>query len=197
MKLNFQKLNGLVPAIIQDAQTNQALMLGFMNQAALDKTLAEKQVTFYSRSKKRLWTKGETSGNFLKVISIKTDCDNDTLLIKVKPSGPACHTGEYSCFGEAKSDSLSFLAELYELIQDRKIKLPRKSYTANLFRQGLTQINTKIIEEAGEIVQATMSEGQERTIEEISDFIYHLEVLMVEQRIKWSDVTDCLAKRNN
>ncbi len=197
MKINFKKLNGLVPVIIQDARTNQALMLGYMNQAALDKTQEEKRVTFYSRSKKRLWTKGETSGNFLEVIDIKTDCDNDTLLIKVKPAGPTCHTGQDSCFGETEKNSLDFLSELYQLVQDRKVKLPKNSYTADLFKQGLSKINAKIIEEAGEITRAAESEGRERTIEEISDFIYHLEVLMVEQGIRWEDVVGCLVGRNN
>lgn len=197
MKINFKKLNGLVPAIIQDARTDKVLMLGFMNQAAFDKTLQTNRVTFYSRSKKRLWTKGETSGNYLEVVEIKTDCDNDTLLIKAKPGGPACHTGKYSCFGEAKSDQLNFLSTLYKLIQDRKIRLPEESYTADLFKQGLTKINAKIIEEAGEITRAAKSEGRERTIEEISDFIYHLEVLMVEQEIRWKDIMRCLAARNN
>lgn len=197
MKINFKKLNGLVPVIIQDALTNQVLMLGFMNQAAFDKTLTEKKVTFYSRSKERLWTKGEKSGNCLEVIDIKTDCDNDTLLIKAKPSGPTCHTGAYSCFGETEKNSLDFLSELYQLIQDRKVKLPGNSYTADLFKQGLAKINAKIIEEAGEIVQAVAGEGRQRTIEEISDFIYHLQVLMVEQGIGWEDIMGCLRKRQN
>ena len=196
MKLNFQKLNGLVPAIIQDAQTNKVLMLGFMNQAALDQTLREKRVTFYSRSKKKLWTKGATSGNFLDVINIKADCDQDALLIKVKPRGPTCHLDRYSCFNDQTDDNLAFLSDLYKLIENRRKNMPDGSYTAHLFKQGLSKINKKIIEEAAEITQAATSEGKKRTIEEISDFLYHLMVLMVEQGIIWNNVSDCLRERS-
>jgi phosphoribosyl-ATP pyrophosphohydrolase/phosphoribosyl-AMP cyclohydrolase len=195
MKLNFKKLNNIIPAIIEDAQTNKVLMLGFMNKQALDKTIKTKLVTFYSRGKKRLWTKGETSGNYLEVLDIKTDCDKDSLLIKVKPQGPTCHRNKYSCFGEDKKDSLKFLSSLYILIKQRKRQMPPNSYTASLFKQGQAKILEKIKEEAQEIIKAAKSEGKDRTIEEISDFLYHLMALMVESGISWEDIVECLKNR--
>ena len=195
MKLNFQKLNNLIPAIIQDAQTDKVLMLGFMNKQALNKTIKTKRVTFYSRSKNRLWTKGETSGNYLEVIEIKTDCDKDSLLIKANAKGPTCHTNQYSCFGEDQEDRLEFLSSLYNLIKQRNRQLPPNSYTASLFKQGQVKILEKIQEEGHEIIKAAKSEGKQRTIEEISDFLYHLMVLMVEQGISWEDIIKCLKAR--
>ena len=144
MSLNFDKMGGILPAIIQDAQTNEVLMLGFMNQEAYEKTVSEGKVTFYSRTKERLWTKGEESGNFMDVVDIMEDCDADTLLIRANPQGPACHTGMRTCFGETVQDNLSFLQNLQTLLQSRKEELPENSYTAKLFRQGPKKIAKKL-----------------------------------------------------
>ena len=195
MNLNFKKQNGLIPAIIQDAHTCKVLMLGFMNKAAYDKTRETKRVTFYSLSKKRLWTKGETSGNYLEVVDIKPDCDGDALLINALPKGPACHSGAYSCFGESP-ESLEFLLSLYAVILERKEKLPQNSYTANLFKKGTKHILEKVKEESQEVLRAVQSEGKERTIEEISDLTYHLFVLMSDQKIELGDIILCLQKRH-
>lgn len=204
-KLQFSKCRGLIPAIIQDATTNSVLMLGFMNKTAYEKTRATKRVTFYSRSKKRLWTKGETSGNFLETISISADCDSDTLLIKVKPRGPTCHTGAVSCFGrdvnlpgtlgEVPGRNAIFLETLLALIKERKRDMPNGSYTASLFRDGISKIGAKIAEEAEEVVRAAQSESKARTVEEVSDLLYHLTVLMAEIGMDWSGVGACLFKR--
>lgn len=196
MNLNFKKQNNLIPAIIQDAGTNKVLMLGFMNKDAYDKTCETKLVTFYSRSKKRLWTKGETSGNYLEVVDIKPDCDCDALLIKALPKGPTCHTGESSCFGiPKKPDGLS-LESLFSLIKIRKRLLPSKSYTTFLLQAGLQKMGEKIIEEAGEVVCAAKNEGKDRTIEEASDLLYHLLVLIAASGIEYSEILQCLAKRS-
>ena len=146
MKLDFKKLDGLIPAIVQDSSTMQVLMLGFMNEEAYKKTLKTEKVTFWSRTKKRLWQKGETSGNYIKVKEIKVDCDNDSLLILAEPQGPTCHKGKYSCFGD-KENNVAFLEELFTLIKARKEKRPQKSYTTTLFDKGLDEIIKKIAEE--------------------------------------------------
>ena len=142
-KLNFEKLNGLIPAIIVDNSNSQVLMLGFMNKESLEKTIETNLVTFYSRTKKALWTKGETSGNYLNLVNIFPDCDNDTLLIYAEPQGPTCHTGNYSCFNINNTRSLNFLNELFDLIKERKEKLPENSYTTKLFKRGSKQDNSK------------------------------------------------------
>lgn len=194
-KLQFSKCGGLIPAIIQDARVNQVLMLGFMNKAAYEKTRKTKRVTFYSRSKKRLWTKGETSGNFLELVSINVDCDNDALLVRALPIGPTCHTGAESCFEKTDEASLSFLADLRNLVRERKKKLPQGSYTTSLFQKGLPKISAKVLEEAAEVVKAAASEGKKRTVEEICDLVYHLTVLMVALGVAWEDIIKCLEKR--
>ncbi len=193
MTLQFSQYDGLIPAIIQDANTCKALMLGFMNNQAFQKTRKTKRVTFYSRSKKRLWTKGETSGNYLEVVDIKPDCDGDAVLIKARPQGPTCHTGEYSCFGESP-ESLEFLLSLYAVILERKEKLPQNSYTASLFQKGAKRILEKVKEES-EVARAATSEGKARVIEEISDLLYHLTVLMAETKVDWRDIEQCLIRR--
>ena len=153
MKIDFEKGGGLVPAIIQDASTGKVLMLGFMNEEAFQKTQAEKRVTFYSRSKKRLWTKGEESGNFLDVMSVHIDCDNDTLLIKAKPHGPVCHTGADTCWSEKNEpNTLQFLSNLEATISSRKGASPDTSYTASLFSKGINKVAQKVGEEAIELV---------------------------------------------
>ena len=178
-RLNFKKSTGLVPAIIQDTETDQVLMLGYMNKEALQKTLKTKKITFFSRSKNRLWQKGETSGNYLKLVSIAKDCDNDTLLIKAKPQGPTCHTGNTSCFNTSQFN----LQNLFKLIQQRKKDLPKNSYTAKLFQSGQKKILAKIKEESAEVIKAATKEAKKRLIEETCDLIYNLFVLLVEEKI--------------
>lgn len=195
-KLNFDKMNGLIPAVIQDDATGTVLMLGFMNQEALQKTIKTKMVTFWSRTKKRLWQKGETSGNFLKVINIYPDCDNDSLLIAVKPQGPACHTGKFSCFTKKSSKNGNFIKILYTIIQERKKSVPKNSYTSFLFNKGLKKILAKVTEESKEVIKAATKETKQRLIEESCDLIYHLFVLLVNENINLSDLEKELAKRN-
>lgn len=191
-KLDFSKLNGLVPAIVQDADTLQVLMLGFMNRDAFEKTLTDGKVTFFSRSKNRLWQKGESSGNFLKVIEVKSDCDSDSLLILAKPEGPTCHTGTESCFGKSEFD----LIQLFELIKERKKKMPENSYTSSLFSDGLDKIIAKIEEEAEEVARAAKSEGKQRLIEESCDLLYHLFVLLNNEDVTIADIQEELEKRH-
>lgn len=194
MKLNFKKMDELIPAIIQDDGTMQVLMLGFMNKEAYKKTVKTGLVTFWSRSKGRLWQKGESSGNYLEVVSIKKDCDSDTLLILAKPQGSTCHKGKYSCFGE-KNVSVTFLNGLFELIKDRKNKMPKKSYTASLFNKGLNEILKKVGEESVETIIAAKSESKKRLIEESGDLLYHLLVLLAEKNIGLNEVIKELVKR--
>lgn len=194
--LNFGKLNGLIPAIIQDASSNQVLMIGFMNREAAQKTLQERRVTFWSRTKQRLWQKGETSGNTLEVSSIHIDCDGDALLVRAHPAGPVCHTGSYTCFGESKSGSSNgVLSELENIIRERKQQMPSESYTAKLFRQGLPRIAQKVGEEAVETVVASMQGNRDALKEESADLLYHLLVLLQEQGLSLEEVTAVLQKR--
>jgi phosphoribosyl-AMP cyclohydrolase / phosphoribosyl-ATP pyrophosphohydrolase len=194
MKLNFKKLDGLVPAIVQDSSTMQVLMIGFMNEEAYDKTKKTGKVVFWSRTKKRLWQKGETSGDYLEVVNIKIDCDNDSLLIMAKPQGPTCHKGKYSCFGNKENNSM-FFEELFDLIRGRKEKRPEKSYTTSLFDKGLDEIVKKVGEESVEVIIAAKSETQERLIEESGDLLYHLLVLLVEKEIGLNKVVEELVRR--
>jgi phosphoribosyl-ATP pyrophosphohydrolase/phosphoribosyl-AMP cyclohydrolase len=195
-KLNFDRLHGLVPAVIIDNITGAVLMVGFMNKESLDITNKTGLVTFYSRSRKKIWTKGETSGNFLHVMEMKTDCDNDTLLIKVIPDGDTCHEGDYSCFKEEKYPGITFLNELYALIQSRKKLLPEHSYTTKLFMEGEDRIIQKVGEEAIETVIAAKNKDKKELINETSDLIYHLFVLLVEKGIPISDIAEHLHKRH-
>ena len=174
----------------------QVLMLGFMNEEAYQKTIKTKKVTFWSRSRKCLWQKGETSGNYLKVVDIKIDCDQDTLLIAAEPQGPTCHTGQYSCF-DKKSQNITFLNELFALIKDRKKNMPKKSYTTTLFREGLDKICAKVEEESEEVIRAAKSETKQRLIEESSDLLYHLFVLLAQKEVDLDEVITELAKRYN
>ena len=184
----------LLPAIIQHAQTNQVLMLGYMNDESLAKTETEGKVTFYSRSKQRLWTKGETSGNFLHVVSIQEDCDQDTYLIKVLPTGATCHTGSFTCFGE--KEPTGFLHELQGIIQSRKENPDEQSYTASLFQKGTKKIAQKVGEEATEVVLEAMDNQKELLIEESSDLLYHFLVLLADQGLKLEDVEAKLMERH-
>jgi len=193
--IDFNKMNGLVPAIIQDSSTAKVLMLGFMNEEAYEKTKAEGRVTFFSRTKNRLWTKGEESGHFLDVVEIREDCDQDTLLIFARPNGPVCHTGSDTCFDEANKASVSFLAELQQLIHERKQSRPEGSYTTRLFEKGLPKIAQKVGEEAVELVIEAMREENELFLNEAADLIYHLLVLLSAKNYDLSDVVAVLKER--
>lgn len=194
--LHYDKLNGLIPAIIQDATTNKVLMLGFMNEAAFKKTQQEGKVTFFSRSKNRLWTKGETSGNFLHVVDIHVDCDEDTLLIKVNPAGPACHTGSDTCFQELNQDD-AFLYELEKVILHRKNNLHLKSYTASLFKRGINKIAQKVGEEAVEVVIEAKDDNKDLFMNEAADLLYHLQVLLAAKDVKLQEIVEILRNRHS
>lgn len=194
--VNFDKLQGLVPAIIQDAKTQQVLMLGFMDREALEKTIRDKRVTFRSRTRQTLWQKGETSGNYLELVSIQTDCDNDTLLIKARPTGPVCHTGMHTCFQEEKIQPGSdILSQLESVILQRKASMPEKSYTASLLKSGLGTITQKVGEEAVEAIVAALAQSPARLREESADLLYHLLVLLVAKNIALDEVLSELKKR--
>ncbi len=196
--MNFEKLNGLVPAIIQDALTDRVLMLGFMNPEALEKTRNEGRVTFFSRTKNRLWTKGEESGNFLMVHEILEDCDNDTLLIKAFPGGPVCHTGQDTCFNEINSGgSIRFLARLQDLIFKRKAEMPSNSYTTSLFQAGINKMAQKVGEEAVELVIESKDPDDNLFLNEAADLVYHLMVLLTARGYGIGDVTRILEQRHN
>ena len=207
MKIDFEKCGGLVPAIIQDANTKNVLMLGYMNQEAFDKTLATKKVTFWSRSRNCLWTKGETSGNFLNLVDMKIDCDNDTLLVRAIPDGPTCHKGTDTCWGEEntmqqgsalQSDNpLLFLTELQDFINRRHEEMPEGSYTTSLFKDGINRIAQKVGEEALEAVIEATNGTKEKLVYEASDMIYHLIVLLTSKGLRIEDVANELAKRHD
>ncbi len=194
-KIDFDKMNGLVPAIVTDNFTGQVLMLGFMNKEAVQKTINEKKVTFYSRSKERLWTKGETSGNYLNLVNIKLDCDNDTLLISANPQGNTCHLDQYSCFGIEK-ENYKFLKYLDNLIKDRREKLLENSYTTKLFQSGENRIIQKVGEEAVETVIAAKNNDRKEIINETADLLYHLLVMLNQKEISLNDVISELENRH-
>lgn len=197
-QIDFEKSGGIVPAIIQDSSTYQVLMLGYMNKEALHHTIDNGQITFYSRSKERLWTKGESSGNHLHVVSIQQDCDNDALLIQANPAGPACHTGETSCFHQLAfkpSEESHFLHKLEELLIDRKQQLPEGSYTSKLFQKGSDKIAQKVGEEAIETVIAAKNDNPE-LIYEASDLLFHLLMLLVDRGVELNDLIGELEKRH-
>ena len=195
MKPDFSKYeDGLVPAIVQDAISKKVLMLGFMNEDAFAKTEAERKVTFFSRSKQRLWTKGETSKNFLLVKEIIADCDNDTLLIKAAPTGPVCHTGNDTCFNE--NNSSFSLEQLESVITERKNNPSASSYTSSLFSKGINKIAQKVGEEAVELVIESKDENKEKFLSEAADLLYHYLVLLQAKNYKLEDVTNILAQRH-
>lgn len=200
--IDFKKGNGLVPAIIQHYATGQVLMLGYMNAEAVKQTIDSGQVTFYSRSKKRLWTKGETSGNYLNLISLQKDCDNDTLLVLADPQGPTCHTGATSCFHEqefrpfSKSTDYSFLSELQDLLYERKEELPENSYTSSMFKKGLNRIAQKVGEEGVETVIAAIADSEDAFVYEASDLIFHLQLLLTEKGLRLDDLVKELERRH-
>lgn len=197
MTLDFKKQNGLIPAIIQDADTNKVLMLGYMNEESLKKTQEIGKVTFWSRSRQCLWTKGETSGNFLNVVSIKEDCDNDTLLIKVHPDGPVCHTGSDTCFDEVnEADNIMFIKTLQKFIEKRHQEMPEGSYTTSLFKAGVNKMAQKVGEEAVETVIEATNGTNDRLIYEASDLMYHLIVLLTSKGLSIEDIAIDLKKRH-
>ncbi len=194
-RLDFDKLGGLVPAIVQDAATRQVLMLGFMNREALERTLRDRLATFWSRSRNTIWQKGETSGNTLEVLDIAVDCDTDTLLLTVRPNGPVCHNGTYTCFGEAKLEHDGVLTELQRTIRDRHERMPEGSYTTSLFRDGRPRIAQKVGEEGVEVVIAALAQSDERLVDESADLLYHLLVLLVERGLSFGRVLEVLRRR--
>ena len=197
MELDFKKMNGLIPAIIQDDYTQKVLMLGFMNEEAYKKTVETGKVTFFSRTKNRLWTKGEESGNFLQVISIKADSDNYTLLIKVSPAGPVCHTGTDTCWGEENKQDIMFLKELQDFIDKRHEEMPEGSYTTSLFQSGVNKMAQKVGEEAVETVIEACNGTNERLIYEGSDLLYHLIVLLTSKGYRIEDLARELKERHS
>ena len=196
MNLDFEKTGGLIPAIIQDDKTSKVLMLGYMNEESLAKTQAEGKVTFFSRTKNRLWTKGEESGNFLNVVSIKEDCDRDTLLIKVNPVGPVCHTGADTCFNEKNEESVLFLKHLQQFIEKRYQEMPEGSYTTTLFKEGINRMAQKVGEEAVETVIEATNGTDDRLIYESADMIYHLIVLLTSKGLSIEHLIRELEKRH-
>ena len=200
-QLRFDTNTGLIPAIVQDSGSGRVLMLGYMNREALRKTLDEGLVTFYSRSKQRLWTKGESSDHFLHVVSVNDDCDGDTLLIKVRAEGPTCHEGTVSCFdsgqqGILMEQGLLFLAYLEEFLKERKADMPEGSYTSKMFAKGLDKLAQKVGEEAVETVIASKNTDDAEFVYEASDLMFHLMMLMVEKKIDFTMITNELQKRH-
>lgn len=197
MKVNFNKTpNNLIPAIIQDNETKNVLMLGYMNQEALDQTLATKKVTFFSRTKNRLWTKGEESGNFLELISIKEDCDNDTLLVEVKPAGATCHTGLDTCWQESNNQEFGFLSKLEKTITKRKENADtEKSYVASLFAKGINKIAQKVGEEAVEVVIEAKDNNDDLFLSESADLLFHYLILLQAKGFQLNDVVEVLKNR--
>lgn len=198
MKIDFDKLGGLVPAIIQDAKTKNVLMLGFMNKEAYHKTIETGKVTFWSRTRNCLWTKGETSGNYLNLVSIQNDCDNDTLLVKVNPIGPTCHTGTDTCWGETNdAHPLLFLSELQDFIEKRHEEMPEGSYTTKLFKDGVNKMAQKVGEEALETVIEATNGTNDKLVYEASDMMYHLIVLLISKGLRIEDIAQELHKRHD
>ena len=198
MEIDFEKMGGLVPAIIQDATTKTVLMLGYMNKEAYDKTTKTGKVTFFSRSRQCLWTKGETSGNFLELVDIMVDCDNDTLLVKVNPTGPTCHKGTDTCWGEKnEANPLLFLTFLQDFINIRHEEMPEGSYTTSLFKDGVNRMAQKVGEEALEAVIEACNGTNGRLIYEGADMIYHLIVLLTSKGLRIEDLAKELQVRHD
>ena len=196
MKIDFNKTDGLVPAVVQDASTKNVLMLGYMNEEAVNKTQETGKVTFYSRSKQRLWTKGEESGNFLNLVDLKVDCDNDTLLIQANPVGPTCHTGTDTCWGEANDSNFGFLSKLEAVIKDRKDNPSDKSYTTSLFKKGINKVAQKVGEEAVEVVIESKDDNDDLFLNESADLLYHYLILLRAKGFSLKDVVKVLEERH-
>ena len=195
--IDWQKVDNLIPAIVQDTHTRQVLMLGYMNREALEQTQASQRVTFFSRTKERLWQKGETSGNFLTLTSIQLDCDQDTLLVEAGPAGPTCHLGTTSCFGAEHAPGIGFLGHLETIFRERHQELPEGSYTTRLFKEGIDRISQKVGEEAVETVSAAKNTERDPLINEVSDLVYHLLVLLREKSVDLNDVVEQLRARHS
>lgn len=195
--IDFEKGGGLVPVIVQDAENMNVLMLAYMNKDALDITRNTGRATFYSRSRNELWEKGETSGNWLEVKDVSVDCDGDTLLLKVRPNGPVCHTGDDTCFGNTSNSNLSFLKKLDELIASRKKDLPENSYTTSLFSSGLNKIAQKVGEEAVEFIIEAVDNNEDLFLNEGADLLYHMLVLLQHKGFSIADVISVLEKRHS
>ena len=197
MTLDFDKMGGLIPAIVQDARTKNVLMLGFMNKEAYEKTLELKKVTFYSRTRHKIWTKGEESGHFLDLVSIEADCDNDTLLVKAIPSGPVFHTGSATCFNYANSYGRQFLTDLQDFIIKRHQEMPEGSYTTSLFESGINRMAQKVGEEAVETVIEATNGTDGRMMYEAADLLYHLIVLLTAKGRRIEELAEALCQRHN
>lgn len=196
MNIDFTKMNGLIPAIVQDAMSGKVLMQGYMNEEALAKTKETGMVTFFSRSKDRLWTKGETSGNFMEVVSIAGDCDGDSILVKAIPSGPVCHTGSDTCWDEENTSKTGFIDQLRAIIKDRKNNPSDKSYTASLFAKGINKVAQKVGEEAVEIVIEAKDDNKELFLGEAADLLFHYLVLLEAKGYELDEVMEVLIKRH-
>ncbi len=194
-QLDFAKGDGLLPAIVQDSMTDKVLMLGYMNREALQTTLDIRRVTFFSRSKQRLWTKGESSGHFLELEDIKMDCDRDTLLVRARPLGPVCHTGSDTCFDQENTKS-DFIAYLESVIHDRRDNPNDRSYTASLFAKGINKVAQKVGEEAVELVIEAKDDNRDLFLNEAADLTYHLLVLLAAKGCRWSEVLEVLQARH-
>ncbi len=197
LALDFEKMDGLIPAIVQDAASGQVLMLGYMNRDALDKTRDTGKVTFFSRSRQQLWTKGETSGYYLNLVGLSTDCDNDALLVMAKPVGPTCHLGSQSCFGDSTLHKMGFLSELESIVDSRKGGDADSSYTASLFARGTQRIAQKVGEEGVETALAAMAKDRDEIQSEAADLIYHLTVLLADADLTLGQVADHLRERHS
>ena len=196
MIIKYDINTGLVPAIIQDASTKNVLMLGYMNQEAYEKTLTSGKVTFFSRSKQRLWTKGEESGHFLDLVDLKNDCDNDTLLISVKPVGPTCHKGSDTCWGMDNNQSFGFLSTLETVIKSRKENQSEDSYVASLFKKGINKIAQKVGEEAVEVVIEAKDDNEELFLDESADLLFHYLILLQAKGFRLNDIVNVLKSRH-
>lgn len=196
MKLDFKKMEGLIPVVVQDAFTGKVLMLGYMNEAALAKTQESGRVTFFSRSKNRLWTKGETSGNFLEVVSMQEDCDGDAILVKAKPLGPVCHTGTDTCFNEGNTSKTAFIDQLRAIIKDRKANPSTGSYTSSLFLKGINKLAQKVGEEAVELVIEAKDDNKDLFLGEAADLIFHYLVLLEAKGYELDEVVEVLKQRH-
>jgi phosphoribosyl-ATP pyrophosphohydrolase/phosphoribosyl-AMP cyclohydrolase len=195
-KIDFEKMSGLVPAIVQDSVSGRLLMQGYMNEDALQKTKESGQVTFFSRSKNRLWTKGESSGNFLELVSIAVDCDGDSILVKANPRGPVCHTGSDTCFDESNDSKTGFIDQLREIIKDRKNNPNENSYTASLFAKGINKIAQKVGEEAVEIVIEAKDDNKELFLGEAADLLFHYLILLEAKGYELDEVMQVLMERH-
>ena len=196
MNINFKKMEGLIPVVVQDAFTGKVLMLGYMNEAALAQTVASGRVTFFSRSKNRLWTKGETSGNFLELVSMQEDCDGDAILVKAKPLGPVCHTGADTCFAEDNNSQTAFIDQLRGIIKERKSNPTEASYTSSLFTKGINKLAQKVGEEAVELVIEAKDDNKELFLGEAADLLFHYLVLLEAKGYELDEVVEVLKQRH-